>query len=175
MIITSVVAIGLVVGSGFLLTQYMRVSSNTLGLVDPDTALAALVDPMTPCQARNSIAQALVASLPADEIIDPIQQATEIDPRCGFMIHFQSELANNSGDYELAGASTLQGIEFDPLLPVSWVLRGLLLINQGDLDGARQALAEAERIAALSPAEGAAETQVAVLREQLAVRSPDSP
>ena len=91
------------------------------------------------------------------------------------MIHFQSELAINTGDLQLAGESTLQGIQYDPLLPVSWILRGLLLLQQGDIAGARQALAEAERVAALSPGEGAAESQVAVLRDQIAARSPEGP
>lgn len=164
---TSVSAL-LVIAVGWLLYSFMDMAARTLGRVDPDFALEAIVDPMTTCQARNGIAQAAIATLPAEELLPALKDATAIDPRCGFMIHFQSELANNTGDFDLTETSTQMGIEFDPLLPASWVLRGIYLVNQGDLAGARAALGEAERIAELSPTDGSAEEQIQVLRDQVA-------
>lgn len=168
LIIATAIAGVLVAGAGWLLFAFTTTAAQTSGRVDPEFALVAITDPMTTCQSRSGLVQAAIATMPANEVIGAVEQATDIDPRCGFMIHFQSELAINTGDLALADESTRMGIEFDPLLPVSWVLRGIYLVNRQDLAGAERALAEAERVAALSPEVGSAEGQVEILRQRVA-------
>lgn len=166
--VTWLIAAVLALSSLGLLYTHMQVASKATGRVDPEYALRAMTDPLTPCPSRNGLAQAAMTTIPADELIGVMQEATTVDPRCGFLIHYQSELAINTGDLDLADESTLVGVELDPLLPASWVLRGLVQVAKGDVQGAQASLAEGERVAALSPAEGTGESQVAVLRDRLA-------
>ena len=157
----------LVAITGTLLYQYVNVASQTIGRVDPVFAQTAIADPLVSCQSRNGLAQALVATQAAADALPVIKRGVEIDPRCGFMIHFQSELAINSGDLDTAGQSTLDGITYDPLLPAAWVLRGVYHLAMNDLPAAEADLAEAERVLALSPGQESTEGQVQILRSQV--------
>jgi len=161
------VAILLVAISGALLFNHVNLAAQTNGRVDPEFAKTAIANSLTTCQSRNGLAQALVATQTPQDALPVIMQGVEVDPRCGFMIHFQSELAINSGELETAATSTLDGITYDPLLPAAWVLRGLYHLAVEDLPAAEADLSEAERVLALKPGQQTTENQVQVLRSQV--------
>ncbi len=171
-IIAAVVSVVLVIGFIFIGRGYLDAAGLGSARLDPVAAEQVMTDPMSPCDVRNSIARATIAGLPNPDAIGPVRAAVEFDPRCGFLIHFQSELAINTADWELAAESTEQGIQFDPLLPAAWVLRGFYLLGVGDTAGAQEALAAGDAAAALTGQDEAAASQLASLRDRIASMTP---
>lgn len=116
-----------------------------------EAALSFLSNPLSPCPPRVNTTQQVIQQLPAEISVPATYEATAIDPSCAPMINFQSDLANQSGNFDVAGPSAADGVVFDPLFDLSWVLRGQYLAATGDIAGAEAALAEAERVQALYP------------------------
>jgi O-antigen ligase len=116
-----------------------------------EAALSFLSNPLSPCPPRVNTTQQVIQQIPAEISVRATYEATAIDPRCAPMINFQSDLANQSGNLDLAGPSTEDGVTFDPLFDLSWLLRGQYLVAVGDIPGAEAALAEAERVQSLYP------------------------
>jgi len=114
-------------------------------------ALDFLSSPLSPCPPRVNTTQQVIQQLPADVSVPATYAATDLDPRCAPMINFQSDLALQSGDLEIAGPSTESGVEFDPLFDLAWILRSKYLLATGDVAGAEAAAVEAQRIQSLYP------------------------
>jgi len=114
-------------------------------------ALDFLSNPLSPCPPRVNTTQQVIQQLPAEVSVPATYAATEMDPRCAPMINFQSDLAIQSGNLDVAGPSTESGVTFDPLFDVAWILRGRYLLAIGDISGAEAAAAEAQRVQALYP------------------------
>jgi len=171
-IISAVVSVVLVVVFLFVGRGYLDAAGLVTARLDPVAAEEVMTNPTSPCDVRNSIARATIAGLPNADAIGPVRAAVEVDPRCGFLIHFQSELAINTADWELAAESTERGIEYDPLLPAAWVLRGYYFLGVGDTAGAQEALALGEAAAALTTQDAAAASQLASLKDRIAATSP---
>lgn len=131
-----------------------------------EAALSFLSNPLSPCPPRVNTTQQVVQQIPADISVPATYEATAIDPRCAPMINFQSELAIQTGNLDLAGPSTEDAITFDPLFDLSWVLRAQYLVAVGDIAGAEAALAEAERVQSLYP-ETASLTPLDDLRSEI--------
>ena len=171
-IIATLVGVVLVVAFLAVGRGYLDAAGSAGARLDPVGATQVMTNPLAPCDVRNSIARATIAGLPNEDAIDPVRAAVELDPRCGFLIHFQSELAVNTADWELAAESTQQGIEFDPLLPAAWVLRGYYFLGVGDTAGAQEALAAGEAAAALTGQDETAASQLASLKDRIASMAP---
>ena len=171
-IIATVVGVVLVVVFLAVGRGYLDAAGLGSARLDPVAAREVMTNPLSPCDVRNSIARATISGLPNADAIEPVRAAVELDPRCGFLIHFQSELAINTADWELAAESTEQGIEFDPLLPAAWVLRGYYFLGVGDTAGAQEALAAGEAAAALTGQDEAAASQLASLKDRIASMAP---
>ena len=129
----------------------MSAANASQSILSGEDAVAFLSNPLSPCPPRVSVAQQVIQQLPPEASMPAIDSATAIDPRCAPMITFQSELALQSGNLELAETATAEGIEFDPLFDVAWILRGEYLLAIGDIAGAEAAAAEAQRVQALYP------------------------
>ena len=82
--------------------------------------------------------------------------ATNLDRRCPPMINFASDVLVQQQSLEEAATFTAEGVEFDPLLDLAWVLRSRYFLGIGDIPAAEAAAAEARRVAALYP-EGASD------------------
>jgi len=123
----------------------------TQSVTTQDAALAFLSNPLSPCPPRVNVTQQVIQQLPAEVSVPATFDATAIDPRCAPMINFQSDLALQSGNLDVAGPSTEEGVTFDPLFDVAWILRGQYLLAAGDIAGAEAAAAEAQRVQALYP------------------------
>ena len=72
------------------------------------------------------------------------------------MINFASDVLVQQQSLEEAATYTAEGVEFDPLLDLAWVLRSRYFLGIGDIPAAEVAAAEARRVAALYP-EGASD------------------
>jgi hypothetical protein len=171
-IIATLVGVVLVVAFLAVGRGYLDAAGLGSARLDPVAAKEVMTNPLAPCDVRNSIARATIAGLPNADAIEPVRAAVELDPRCGFLIHFQSELAINTADWELAAESTGQGIEYDRLLPAAWVLRGYYFLGVGDTASAQEALAAGEAAAALTGQDEAAASQLASLKDRISSMAP---
>ena len=77
---------------------------------------------------------------------------TDLDVRCPPMIYFVSDVLTQQQRWEEANSCTADGVAFDPLFDLAWVLRGKYYLGVGDIAAAEGA----ERVQALYP-EGAAD------------------
>ena len=125
-----------------------------------------VTSPLSPCPLRIQTTQQIIQQVPADVSVPTTYAATAIDPRCAPMINFQSELALQAGDLQLADSSSLAGTEYDPLLDLAWILRARYLVAVGDPAGAQRALDEALRVQALYP-ESADKVSVAEVQAEI--------
>ena len=126
-------------------------ANSVQSLTSQEAAVEFVTSPLSPCPLRIQTTQQIIQQVPANVSVPTTYEATALDPRCAPMITFQADLAIQSGNLEVAGVSTAQGIEFDPLLDLSWILRARYLIATGDVEGAQLALDEAARVQALYP------------------------
>ena len=62
--------------------------------------------------------------------------------------------------FEEAASCTADGVEFDPLYDLAWVLRARYYLGTGDIPSAEAAAEEAKRVQALYP-EGSADPALA--------------
>jgi tetratricopeptide (TPR) repeat protein len=120
-------------------------------LSSQEAAVGFVTNPLSPCPLRIQTTQQLIQQVPADVSVPTTYDALAVDPRCAPMINFASDLAIQSGELERADSLTLEGIEFDPLLDLSWILRARYLLAAGDVNGAQAALDEAVRVQSLYP------------------------
>jgi len=81
-------------------------------------------------------------------------QATDLDRRCPPMINFASDVLTQQKRFDEAETYTAEGVEFDPLLDLAWVLRSRYYLGVGDLPAAETAAEEAKRVQALYPGAG---------------------
>jgi len=68
------------------------------------------------------------------------------------MINFASDVLTQQQRFDEAASYTAEGVEFDPLLDLAWVLRSRYFLGVGDLAEAEAAAEEAKRVQALYPA-----------------------
>lgn len=120
-------------------------------ITSQEAAVSTVTNALTPCPPRVNVAQQVIQQLPAEVSVPTTYEATALDPRCAPMINFQSDLAIQTDNLDVAGPSTEDGIIFDPLFDLAWILRGQYLLKVGDIAGAEAAAAEAQRVQALYP------------------------
>jgi len=127
-------------------------AANAVQSVDSqEAALSFISNPLTPCPLRVNVTQQVIQQLPADISVPATYEATALDPRCAPMINFQSDVAVQQGQLDVAGPSTLDGVTFDPLLDYAWLLRARYFLQSGDVAAAREAADQAERVQTLYP------------------------
>ena len=141
-------------------------ANSVQSLNSQEAAVGFVTSPLSPCPLRIQTTQQIIQQVPADVSVPTTYAATAIDPRCAPMINFQSELALQAGDLQLADSSSLAGIEYDPLLDLAWILRARYLVGLGDPAGAQGALDEALRVQALYP-ESADKVSVAEVQAEI--------
>jgi len=143
--LSAVVVVGAQIG---LTNQVQTISSQ-------DEALDFVANPMTPCVLRVQVTQQVLQQLASDVSVPAAIDATNLDRRCAPMINFASDALVQQQRFDEAEIYTLQGVEFDPLLDLAWVLRSRYLLGIGDLASASAAAEEARRVQNLYPVESA--------------------
>ena len=148
-----VVGIGAVLafGAAILVGAQMSAAGAVQTLASQEQAIAFVESPMTPCPLRVQVAQQVLQQLPPEVAGPAVVSATDLDRRCSPLISFTADLALQSGQLELADEATREGIAYDPLHDLAWALRARYLLAVGDLPGAQEAAAEAQRVQALYP------------------------
>jgi O-antigen ligase len=141
-------------------------ANSVQSLNSQEAAVGFVTSPLSPCPLRIQTTQQIIQQVPTDVSVPTTYDATALDPRCAPMINFQSELALQAGDLQLADSSTLAGLEYDPLLDLAWILRARYLVSIGDPAGAQGALDEALRVQALYP-ETAEKVSVAEVQAEI--------
>jgi hypothetical protein len=105
---------------------------------------------------RVQVTQQVIQQLPAEISVPATLEATDLDRRCPPMINFASDVLVQQQRFDGADSYTAEGIEFDPLLDLAWVLRSRYYLGKGDIPAAEAAAEEARRVQALYP-EGSAD------------------
>ena len=146
----------LALGAVILVGSQIGLTNQVQSISSQEQALDFITNPMVPCDLRTQVTQQVIQQLPAEVSVPATLQATDLDRRCPPMIDFASDVLVQQQRFEEADAYTAEGIEFDPLLDLAWVLRSRYLLGTGDIAGAEAAAEEAKRVQALYP-EGSAD------------------
>jgi len=132
-----------------LVSMQIAVVNQIQGIDSQEKALAFITNPMTPCPLRVQVTQQVIQQLPAEVSVPATLEATDLDRRCPPMINFASDVLVQQQRWDEAEAYTAEGVEYDPLLDLAWVLRSRYYLGVGDLPAAEVAAAEAQRVQAL--------------------------
>jgi O-antigen ligase len=146
----------LALGAAILVGSQIGLTNQVQSISSQEQALSFISNPMTPCVLRVQVTQQVIQQLPAEVSVPATVQATDLDRRCPPMINFASDVLVQQQSLEEAATYTAEGVEFDPLLDLAWVLRSRYFLGIGDIPAAEVAAAEARRVAALYP-EGASD------------------
>jgi O-antigen ligase len=146
----------LALGAAILVGTQIGLTNQIQTINSQEQALAFVSNPMTPCVLRTQVAQQVIQQLPAEVSVPAVVEATDLDRRCPPMINFASDVLVQQQRFDEADSYTAEGIEFDPLLDLAWVLRSRYYLGKGDIPAAEAAAEEARRVQALYP-EGASD------------------
>ncbi len=146
----------LALGAAILVGSQIGLTNQVQSISSQEQALDFIANPMTPCVLRTQVTQQVIQQLPAEVSVPATLQATDLDRRCPPMINFASDVLVQQQRFDEAATYTAEGLEFDPLLDLAWVLRARYYLGTGDIPAAEAAAEEARRVQALYP-EGASD------------------
>jgi O-antigen ligase len=146
----------LALGAVILVGSQIGLTNQVQSISSQEQALDFIANPMTPCVLRVQVTQQVIQQLPAEVSVPATLEATDLDRRCPPMINFASDVLVQQQRFDEADSYTAEGLEFDPLLDLAWVLRSRYYLGVGDIAAAEAAAEEAKRVQALYP-EGAAD------------------
>jgi hypothetical protein len=146
----------LALGAIILVGSQIGLTNQVQSISSQEQALDFIANPMTPCVLRVQVTQQVIQQLPAEVSVPATLEATDLDRRCPPMINFASDVLVQQQRFDEADSYTAEGLEFDPLLDLAWVLRARSYLGIGDIPAAEAAAQEAKRVQALYP-EGAAD------------------
>lgn len=146
----------LALGAAILVGSQIGLTNQVQTIASQEQALDFIADPMTPCVLRVQVTQQVIQQLPAEVSVPASVGATDLDRRCPPMINFASDVLTQQQRFAEADPYTAEGIEFDPLLDLAWVLRSRYYLGVGEIPAAEAAAVEAKRVQALYP-EGASD------------------
>jgi hypothetical protein len=146
----------LALGAAILVGSQIGLTNQVQTISSQEQALDFIANPMTPCVLRVQVTQQVIQQLPAEVSVPATLEATDLDRRCPPMINFASDVLVQQQRFDEAAAYTAEGVEFDPLLDLAWVLRSRYYLGVGDTAAAETAAEEARRVQALYP-EGTAD------------------
>jgi O-antigen ligase len=141
----------LALGAAILVGSQIGLTNQVQSISSQEQALSFITNPMTPCVLRVQVTQQVIQQLPAEVSVPATLEATDLDRRCPPMINFASDVMVQQQRFDEAGSYTAEGIEFDPLLDLAWVLRARYYLGIGDIPAAEAAAEAARRAQALYP------------------------
>jgi O-antigen ligase len=146
----------LALSAAILVGSQIGLTNQVQSISSQEQALSFITNPMTPCVLRTQVTQQVIQQLPAEVSVPATLEATDLDRRCPPMINFASDVLVQQQRFDEAATYTAEGVEFDPLLDLAWVLRSRYYLGTGDILAAEAAAEEARRVQALYP-EGASD------------------
>jgi len=146
----------LALGAAILVGSQIGLTNQVQSISSQEQALSFITNPMTPCVLRVQVTQQVIQQLPAEVSVPATLEATDLDRRCPPMINFASDVIVQQQRFDEAEPYTAEGVEFDPLLDLAYVLRSRYYLGIGDIPAAEAAAEEARRVQALYP-EGASD------------------
>ncbi len=141
----------LALGAIILVGTQMSLTNQVQSISSQEQALSFISNPMTPCVLRVQVTQQVIQQLPAEVSVPATLKATDLDRRCPPMINFASDVLVQQQRYDEAAQFTAEGVEFDPLLDLAWVLRSRYYLGIGAIAAADASAEEARRVQALYP------------------------
>jgi O-antigen ligase len=117
----------------------------------PEAAISFMTDSLVPCDARREVTEQVLKQLPIEQSVDATIRATRLDPRCPYMVNLEADATIKVRAMAEATVATAEGVAFDPLYDVSWVLKARRELILGQVEAARTSAAEAERVQSLYP------------------------
>jgi hypothetical protein len=141
----------LALGAVILVGSQIGLTNQVQSISSQEQALDFIANPMTPCVLRVQVTQQVIQQLPAEVSVPATLEATDLDRRCPPMINFASDVLVQQQRFDEAASYTAEGLEFDPLLDLAWVLRSRYYLGVGDIAAAEAAAEEAKRVQALYP------------------------
>jgi len=164
----------LALGAVILVGSQIGLTNQVQSISSQEQALDFIANPMTPCVLRVQVTQQVIQQLPAEVSVPATLQATDLDRRCPPMINFASDVLVQQQRLEEADGFTAEGIGFDPLLDLAWVLRARYYLGTGDIPAAEAAAEQAKRVQALYPAGSADPALVETLVNDIALAKEQS-
>jgi hypothetical protein len=146
----------LALGAAILVGSQIGLTNQVQSISSQEQALSFITNPMTPCVLRVQVTQQVIQQLPAEVSVPATLEATDLDRRCPPMINFASDVLVQQQRFDEAATYTAEGVDFDPLLDLAYVLRSRYYLGIGDIPAAEAAAEEARRVQALYP-EGASD------------------
>jgi O-antigen ligase len=146
----------LALGAAILVGSQIGLTNQVQSISSQEQALDFIANPMTPCVLRVQVTQQVIQQLPAEVSVPATLEATDLDRRCPPMINFASDVLVQQQRFDEAATYTAEGVEFDPLLDLAYVLRSRYYLGIGDVPAAEAAAEEARRVQSLYP-EGASD------------------
>jgi O-antigen ligase len=146
----------LALGAAILVGSQIGLTNQVQSISSQEQALSFITNPMTPCVLRVQVTQQVIQQLPAEVSVPATLEATDLDRRCPPMINFASDVLVQQQRFDEAATYTAEGVVFDPLLDLAYVLRSRYYLGIGDILAAEAAAEEARRVQALYP-EGASD------------------
>jgi O-antigen ligase len=146
----------LALGAAIFVGAQIGLTNQVQTISSQEQALGFIANPMTPCVLRVQVTQQVIQQLPAEVSVPATLDATDLDRRCPPMINFASDVLVQQQRLDEAATYTAEGVAFDPLLDLSWVLRSRYYLGIGEIAAAEAAAEEARRVQALYP-EGASD------------------
>jgi O-antigen ligase len=146
----------LALGAVILVGSQISLTNQVQSISSQEQALDFIANPMSPCVLRVQVTQQVIQQLPAEVSVPATLEATDLDRRCPPMINFAADVLVQQQRFDEAAAYTAEGVEFDPLLDLAWVLRARYFLGTGDIPAAEAAAEEARRVQVLYP-EGASD------------------
>ncbi len=150
-VLVPVVGGALGLAAAILVGTQIGLTNQIQSISSQQQALDFISNPMTPCVLRVQVTQQVIQQLPAEVSVPATLEATNLDRRCPPMINFASDILTQQELFDEAASYTAEGVEFDPLLDLAWVLRSRYFLGVGDLAAAEMAAEEAKRVQALYP------------------------
>ncbi len=144
----------LALGAAILVGSQIGLTNQVQTISSQEQALSFISNPMTPCVLRVQVTQQVIQQLSAEVSVPATLEATDLDRRCPPMINFASDVLVQQQRFDQAATYTAEGVEFDPLLDLAWVLRSRYYLGTDDIPAAEAAADEARRVQALYPGGG---------------------
>lgn len=110
-----------------------------------------MTDPMIPCDTRKDVTEQVLRELSVADSVGTSVAAARIDPRCPYMVSQKAGATIKVREMDAATIAVEEGVTFGPVYHAAWVFLARRDLIVGNLDDAKAATVEAERVPAVYP------------------------
>lgn len=117
----------------------------------PDAVTSFVRDTLVPGDVRRDMIEQVLNQLPIEQSVEPTGRVSLLDPRSHYMVNLEAEATIKIRAMDQAPESTDEGVAFDPLYHVCWVLKARCELVLGAIPAAEASAFETEPVQALYP------------------------